>query len=155
MLEKQTIKIKINGKWTELLVTPHELLLDTLRETLHLTGTKKGCEQGDCGACTVILNGKTVNSCLILSVQADGADLLTIEGLGTRNSLHPIQRVFVEYGAIQCGYCVPGMIMSAKALLDANPHPSEPEIREGLSGNLCRCGGYAQMIEAVKSLSKE
>ena len=154
-MEKQTIKIKINGKWTEVLVAPDELLIDTLRETLHLTGTKKGCGQGDCGACTVILNGKAVNSCLILSVQADGSDLLTIEGLGTRNSLHPIQKAFLEYGAIQCGYCIPGMIMSTKALLDANPRPSEQEIKEGLSGNLCRCGGYAQMIEALKSLSKE
>lgn len=154
-MEKQRIKIKINGKWTELLVEPHELLIDTLRETLHLTGTKKGCEKGDCGACTVILNGKAVNSCLVLSVQADGAELLTIEGLGTRDDLHPIQQAFVKHGAIQCGYCVPGMIMSAKALLDANPLPEEAEIREGLSGNLCRCGGYAQMIEAVKSLSIE
>jgi len=153
-LEKQRIKIKINDKWAELFVYPHELLVDTLRETLHLTGTKKGCEKGDCGACTVILNGKAVNTCLVLSVQADGAELLTIEGLGNRDNLHPIQKAFVEHGAIQCGYCIPGMIMSAKALLDANPHPDEVEIREGLSGNLCRCGGYAQMIESVKSLCK-
>lgn len=153
-MEKKRIKIKINGKWTELLVEPHELLVDTLRERLHLTGTKKGCEKGDCGACTVILNGKAVNSCLVLSVQTDGAELLTIEGLGTRGDLHPIQQAFVEHGAIQCGYCTPGMIMSVKALLDATPHPDEAEIREGLSGNLCRCGGYAQMIEAVKSLCK-
>lgn len=153
-MEKQRIKIKINDKWAELFVYPHELLVDTLRETLHLTGTKKGCEKGDCGACTVILNGKAVNTCLVLSVQADGAELLTIEGLGNRDNLHPIQKAFVEHGAIQCGYCIPGMIMSAKALLDANPHPDEVEIREGLSGNLCRCGGYAQMIESVKSLCK-
>jgi len=153
-LEKQQVNIKINGKWTELVVYPHELLVDTLRERLHLTGTKRGCEQGDCGACTVILNGKLVNSCLVLSVQADGAELLTIEGLGTRNDLHPVQKAFIEHGAIQCGYCTPGMIMSAKALLDTNPHPDEAEIREALSGNLCRCGGYVQMIEAVKSLCK-
>ena len=153
-MEKQRIKIKINDKWAELFVYPHELLVDTLRETLHLTGTKKGCEKGDCGACTVILNGKAVNTCLVLSVQADGAELLTIEGLGNRDNLHPIQKAFVEHGAIQCGYCIPGMIMSAKALLDASPHPDEVEIREGLSGNLCRCGGYAQMIESVKSLCK-
>lgn len=153
-MEKQRIKIKVNDKWAELFVYPHELLVDTLRETLHLTGTKKGCEKGDCGACTVILNGKAVNTCLVLSVQADGAELLTIEGLGNRDNLHPIQKAFVEHGAIQCGYCIPGMIMSAKALLDANPHPDEVEIREGLSGNLCRCGGYAQMIESVKSLCK-
>ena len=153
-MEKRRINIKLNGRWKELLVPPHELLVDTLRETLHLTGTKKACGQGDCGACTVLLNNKAVNSCLVLSTQADGAELLTIEGLGTREDLHPIQKAFVEHGAIQCGYCTPGVIMSVKALLEANPHPEEAEIREGLSGNLCRCGGYVQMIEAVKSLSK-
>jgi len=145
-LEKQRVKIKVNGIWRELLVYPGELLVDTLRETLHLTGTKTSCEKGDCGACTVILNGEAVNSCLVLSVQADAAELLTIEGF--------LQQAFIEHGAIQCGYCIPGMIMSAKALLDANPNPSETEIREALSGNLCRCGGYSQMIEAIKSLCR-
>ena len=155
-MEKQRIEIKVNGIWRELLVYPHELLVDTLRERLHLTGTKKGCAKGDCGACTVILNGKAVNSCLVLSVQADGAELLTIEGLGNRNALDPIQKAFIEHGAIQCGYCIPGMIMSIKAFLDATPYPAdEAEIREALSGNLCRCGGYAQMIEAVKSLDSD
>jgi carbon-monoxide dehydrogenase small subunit len=156
MVKKHRIRIKVNGEWKGLEVEGSDLLVDTLRDQLGLTGTKKGCGKGDCGACTVLLDNLPVNSCLVLAVQADEREVLTIEGLGGED-LHPIQRAFVEHGAIQCGYCTPGMILSAKALLDGNPQPSEKEIKTGISGNLCRCTGYVQIIEAIKSLqgSKE
>ena len=125
-------------------------LLDFLREELSMKGTKKGCDSGHCGACTVIMDGKTINACLVLAVQADGKEILTIEGLSSGGKLHPLQEAFVEEGAVQCGFCVPGMILSAKALLDEKDDPSEEEIREALSGNLCRCTGYVKIIKAVQ-----
>lgn len=150
---EQLIRMKVNGTWQSLEVDGSNLLVDVLRDHLGLTGTKKGCGKGDCGACTVLLNRLPVNSCLVLAVQADGMEILTIEGIGEK-SLHPIQRAFIEKGAIQCGFCTPGMILSAKALLDFNPTPTEEEIRRALSGNLCRCTGYVQIIEAIQSLQE-
>ena len=125
-------------------------LLDFLREDLGLKGTKRGCDSGQCGACTIIMDGKTANACLILAIQADGKEILTIEGLSSGGRLHPLQEAFVEEGAVQCGFCVPGMILSAKALLDEKKDPSGEEIREALSGNLCRCTGYVKIIKAVQ-----
>jgi carbon-monoxide dehydrogenase small subunit len=128
-------------------------LADMLREELKLTGTKKGCGLGECGACTVLLDGKPVSSCLVLAVEADNRDVVTIEGVETEKGLHPIQQAFVEKGAIQCGFCTPGMVLSAKALLDENQHPDEQDIRKAISGNLCRCTGYQKIVEAVQSVS--
>jgi len=130
-------------------------LLYLIREVLGLKGTKEGCGEGVCGACTVLLDGQAVNACLVLAVQAEGRDLNTIEGLGTEENLHPLQKAFIEVGAVQCGYCTPGMILSAKALLDKNANLSEAEIRRGLSGNICRCTGYQKIIEAVQLVSKD
>lgn len=148
---KKIINMTINGRAYEVAVAPNKTLGDLIRYDLGLTGTKKGCDTGDCGACTVILNGDPVNSCLVLAVQANGAEIETIEGLSTKDGLHPLQEAFVEKGAIQCGYCSPGMIMSAKNLLDKNSNPTEQEIREGISGNLCRCTGYQKIFEAIES----
>jgi aerobic carbon-monoxide dehydrogenase small subunit len=149
---KKLIKLTVNDREVETAVEPNTTLTDLLRYQLGLTGTKKGCETGDCGACTVILDGLPVNSCLVLAVQADGCKVETIEGLESETGLHPIQEAFVEKGAIQCGFCSPGMIMSAKHLLDKNPHPEDGEIRAAISGNLCRCTGYQKIIEAIKSV---
>ncbi|MFH0994756.1 MAG: (2Fe-2S)-binding protein [Pseudomonadota bacterium] len=149
---KKLIHLTINDQHYEVAVEPNQTLVDLLRYQLGLTGTKKGCEMGDCGSCTVILDGKAVNSCLVLALQADGRIIQTIEGLETGEGLHPVQEAFVEKGAIQCGFCSSGMILSAKALLDQKPNPSETEIRSALSGNLCRCTGYQKIIEAVKSV---
>ncbi|MCP4670835.1 MAG: (2Fe-2S)-binding protein [Desulfobacula sp.] len=148
---KKIINLTINDQAYEIAVEDNLTLADMLRYDLDLTGTKKGCDTGDCGACTVILNGDAVNSCLVLAVQADGAVVETIEGLATDQGLHPIQEAFVEKGAIQCGFCSPGMIMSTKNLLDKNPNPTEQEIRKGISGNLCRCTGYQKIFEAIDS----
>ena len=147
-----TIKIKVNDKNYELSVNPDLLLVDLLRDHIGLTGTKKGCEIGECGACTVIMNGKTVNSCLVLAVQADGAEITTIEGVANKGDLHPVQQAFLEHDAVHCGFCTPGMILSAINLLDQKPSPSEFEIREAIAGNLCRCTGYQQIVEAVQSV---
>jgi carbon-monoxide dehydrogenase small subunit len=149
---KKLIHLTINDQHYEVAVEPNLTLVDLLRYQLGLTGTKKGCEMGDCGSCTVILDGKAVNSCLVLALQADGRSIQTIEGLETGEGLHPVQEAFVEKGAIQCGFCSSGMILSAKTLLDQKPNPSETEIRRALSGNLCRCTGYQKIIEAVKSV---
>jgi len=149
-----SIELVVNGKRHRLMVEPEELLVDVLRERLGLTGTKKGCGTGDCGACTVLMNGRAVNSCLVLAVAADGAEITTIEGLAADGELHPLQQAFVEHGAVQCGYCTPGMIMAAKALLDENPHPSEEDIRSALAGNICRCTGYARILAAVKAAAE-
>ena len=146
---KQLININVNGTSYEIAVKPNSTLVDVLREQLRLTGTKKGCGLGDCGACTVLINGKAVNSCLVLAVEADGQNILTIEGLAQGEELHPIQQAFVEKGAIQCGYCTPGMILRTKSLLDENPNPSEEEIKKALTGNLCRCTGYTKILEAI------
>ncbi len=148
---KKIINLTINDQVYEIAVESNKTLADMLRYDLDLTGTKKGCDTGDCGACTVILNGDAVNSCLVLAVQTDGAVIETIEGLATEEGLHPIQEAFVEKGAIQCGFCSPGMILSTKNLLDKNPNPTEAEIREGISGNLCRCTGYQKIFEAIDS----
>lgn len=148
---KQLINLNVNGNDYEVAVNPGTTLLDLLREQLRLTGTKKGCELGDCGACTVLLDGKAVNSCLFLALEADGKNILTIEGMANGEELHPIQQAFVEKGAIQCGYCTPGMVLRTKSLLEENPNPNKEEIKKALSGNLCRCTGYTKIIEAVET----
>jgi len=147
---KRIIKLTVNGESVEAVVDPNLTLLQFLREHLGLTGAKHGCGMGDCGACTVIMDGHTINSCLVLAVQANGREILTIEGLSSNGELHPLQRAFVEKGAIQCGFCSPGMIISAKALLDENPRPTELQIRTAISGNLCRCTGYQKIVEAIQ-----
>jgi carbon-monoxide dehydrogenase small subunit len=144
----------VNGREIESAVEPNKTLLQFLREDLGLTGAKHGCGLGDCGACTVILDGKPVNSCLVLAVQASGSNVLTIEGLAEDGKLHTLQQLFVDKGAIQCGYCSPGMILSAKALIDGNPKPTEVEIRTAISGNLCRCTGYQKIVEAIQEAAK-
>lgn len=150
---KKLITLTVNGKKYEVAIDPNKTLTQVLRDQLELLGTKEGCGVGDCGACTVILNGRAVNSCLVLAVQANGSEIITIEGMANGPTLHPIQQAFVDHGAIQCGFCTPGMILSAKNLLDKNPHPTELDVREALSGNLCRCTGYQKIVEAVKSVS--
>jgi aerobic carbon-monoxide dehydrogenase small subunit len=152
-MKKMTILLKVNGKEYDLVIPVNKTLTQVLREDLRLTGTKQGCSLGDCGSCTVLLNGKPVNSCLVLAVEADGQEITTIEGLAV-DGLHPIQKSFVEHGGIQCGFCTPGMILSAKALLDKNPTPSEPEIRAAISGNLCRCTGYQKIVESIAAVGK-
>jgi carbon-monoxide dehydrogenase small subunit len=147
---KRTIRFTLNGKAIEREVANHRLLLDLLRDEIGATGTKEGCGTGDCGACTVLLDGKPVNSCLVLSGELDGSDIVTIEGLQIGPELHPIQKTFLQDGGAQCGYCTPGMLMMSKALLDENPNPSEEDIRFALAGNLCRCTGYAKIVEAVQ-----
>ena len=148
---KHIIRLTVNDREIEAAVEPNLTLTDFLRYDLGLTGTKKGCELGDCGACTVILDGSPVNSCLVLAVRADGGRVGTMEGLAPADGLHPVQQQFVDKGAIQCGFCSPGMILSSAQLLRNNPHPEEREIRMALSGNLCRCTGYQKIIEAVKA----
>jgi carbon-monoxide dehydrogenase small subunit len=150
---KKLISLTVNDKIYEVAVNPNQTLVDLLRYQLELTGTKKGCEVGDCGSCTVIMDGKPVNSCLVLAVQANGRTIMTIEGLETDEGLHPIQESFVEKGAIQCGFCSPGMILTAKSLLDRNPNPDERDIRMAISGNLCRCTGYQKIVEAIQDAS--
>ena len=152
---KTKIRITLNGKSMDLEAPNHRLLLYLLRDEIGLTGTKEGCGTGDCGACTVYLNGKPVNSCLVLSGELNGADIVTIEGLKIGPELHPIQKAFIQDGGAQCGYCTPGMLMMSKALLDENPNPTEEEIRYALSGNLCRCTGYAKIIQAVQDAAAE
>ena len=152
---KQEIKLKVNGAIYPVYVDPWKSLLDVLRDDIGLTGVKLGCGAGDCGACTVLVDGNAVNSCLMLAAQAQGKEITTIEGLEGEEGLHPLQQAFVDYFAVQCGFCTPGMILSAKALLDKNPHPTEEEIRVSLSGNLCRCTGYVKIVEAVLSVSRK
>lgn len=145
------VSVRVNGEIRTASVPPETTLLKLLRESFNLTGAKLGCDVGDCGACTVIVDGLPVNSCLMLANQADNRDVLTIEGLATSDRLHPLQKLFEDFGSLQCGFCGPGIIMSAKALLDENPVPTVPEIRDALGGNLCRCTGYAKMIEAIQN----
>lgn len=153
MYEVQTVKkplqLNVNGEEKQILVEPYSSLLDTLRDDIRLTGTKKGCDEGDCGACTVFLNGKPVTSCMVLAHSAHDADVITIEGLGNLDDIHPVQQAFVDYGGLQCGFCIPGLIMSATAFLKENPDPTEEEVRFGIGGNLCRCTGYSKVVEAV------
>ena len=153
MYEVQTVKkplqLNVNGEGKQILVEPYSSLLDTLRDDIRLTGTKKGCDEGDCGACTVFLNGKPVTSCMVLAHSAHEADVITIEGLGNLDDIHPVQQAFVDYGGLQCGFCIPGLIMSATAFLKENPEPTEEEVRFGIGGNLCRCTGYSKVVEAV------
>ena len=150
---KTQIRLQVNGFEYDLLIKPHWTLVDVLRDELGLTGTKKGCGKGECGACTVIMDGEAILACLILAVQARGKRILTIEGHSREGKLDSLQDAFVKYGAIQCGYCTPGMIVTSSAFLSKNPHPSEEEIKKALSGNLCRCTGYVKIIEAVKNAS--
>ncbi|MDW7671450.1 MAG: (2Fe-2S)-binding protein [Bacillota bacterium] len=146
---------KVNGETHTVEIQEGMRLLDLLRNTLQLTGTKEGCGEGECGACTVIMDGQIVNSCLVMAFQAEGKEILTIEGLDLEDgTLHPIQQAFLDEGAVQCGFCTPGMVLSAKALLDHNPHPTNEEIREAISGNLCRCTGYNKIVEAIGEAAK-
>ena len=147
---KRIITLTVNDETHEIAVEPNQTLADVLRVQLGLTGTKQGCGTGDCGSCTVILDGKPTNSCLVLALEANGGRVLTIEALETPDGLHPIQQAFVDKGAIQCGFCTPGMILTAKSLLDDNPRPTELEIRKAISGNLCRCTGYQKIVEAIQ-----
>ncbi len=151
---KKEIEFTINGERRKLIVKPNELLLNVIREDLGLTGTKYGCGTGECGACTVLVDGEPVTSCLTLAVAADKKTITTIEEVGTYENPHPLQLAFVETGAVQCGFCTPGMILSAKALLDKNPNPTEDEIKQAIAGNLCRCTGYVKIIEAIKLAAK-
>ena len=155
MGRKHQIQITVNEAEYDLLVHPNRTLLDLLRYDLGLTGTKEGCDEGDCGACTVIVSGKVVTSCLVLAVEVDGAAITTIEGLHDGDELHPIQQAFVDSGAVQCGFCTPGMILTTKALLDEIPDPSEEDIKHYLEGNLCRCTGYTKIIDAVNIAIKQ
>ena len=149
VMQKQTIHLTVNGQPQEVAVEPHWTLLETVREQLALTGSKEGCGTGDCGACSMIVDGKLITSCLMLAPEADGSEVLTIEGLARNGELHPVQQSFIEAGGVQCGFCTPGMIMATKALLDRNSRPTLEDVRLGLAGNLCRCTGYAKIYEAV------
>jgi carbon-monoxide dehydrogenase small subunit len=152
---KRRVLLRVNGEKYEVLIKPSYTLLEVLRNELKLTGTKEACGIGACGACTVLVKGKPVNSCITLAVEADGDEILTIEGLTKEGRLHPLQKTFIDHHAFQCGFCTPGMIMTAKALLDRNPEPTEDEIRSAISGNLCRCTGYMNIIKAISSTVKE
>jgi aerobic-type carbon monoxide dehydrogenase small subunit (CoxS/CutS family) len=151
----ESLTLRLNGEEVSVLVRPDALLLDVLRDELGLMGTKEACGQGECGACTVLLDGEPVASCLVPALKAQGREVLTVEGLATGGELHPLQKAFIEHGAVQCGYCTPGMLMSAKALLGRNPHPTEEEIKEAISGNLCRCTGYVKIVEAIKAAASD
>jgi carbon-monoxide dehydrogenase small subunit len=151
---REVLRLFVNGQGRELLVKPHATLLEVLREDLRLTGTKHGCETGECGACMVLIDGVPQLSCVVLPAQAEGTEVTTIEGVAQGSTLHPVQQAFLDRGAVQCGYCTPGMVLAAKALLDANPAPSRGEIKEALAGNLCRCTGYASIVEAVEEAAR-
>lgn len=150
-MKRVAIKFVINGEEKELEIEPNLTLLELLRDHLGLTGTKEGCGIGECGACTILLDGRPVYSCLVLIPKVDGKEITTIEGIGKEGGLHPLQEAFINYGAVQCGFCTPGMIMTAKGLLDKNPHPSMDEIKEAISGCLCRCTGYLQIVNAIEA----
>ena len=153
-MTRVSLQFSVNGHPVSLETSPGRTLLDLLREDLKLTGTKHGCGIGECGACTVLLDGKPVNSCLTLAAQVDGRQVETVEGLSRSGRLHPLQEAFLKHHALQCGFCTPGVLLSAKALLDANPDPTEKQIREAISGNLCRCTGYEPIVEAIKAAAK-
>jgi len=151
---KKSISLTVNGMERSAEVEPRTTLLDLVREEFHLTGAKLGCDIQVCGACTLLVDGKPLSACSVLAVDTDGRDILTIEGLGTTGSLHPVQEAFMEFGALQCGYCTSGFILTAKALLDENPKPSDQEIRDYLGGNFCRCGCYPEIVQAIRNVSK-
>ncbi len=153
-MNKLLLKFTLNGEPVELHVSPSDTLLDVLRDRLHLTGTKKGCGKGECGACTVIMDGKAVNSCIVPAMKATGKNVETIEGIGSEDNLHPLQKTFMDLGAVQCGFCTPGMIMSSKALLDRVTNPTRSEIKEAIAGNICRCTGYVKIEEAVQAAAE-
>ena len=148
------VTLTVNGEKHSVSVPPGRTLLELLRDDLNLTGTKHGCDDSNCGACTVLLNGQAVKSCCMLALQADGAAVVTIEGLETKDGLHPLQQAFIDHAALQCGFCTPGMIMTAKAILDENPDADEDDIREGLHGNICRCTGYVKIVEAIMAVQR-
>lgn len=150
---KHILSFTLNGSEVDVIVTPTETLLDVLREKLGVTGPKRGCDDGDCGTCTVIIDGQPVRSCLTIALTVAGKEVLTVEGLSVDGKLHPLQQAFHEHGAFQCGFCTPGMLMSAKALLDSNPNPSSDEIRLYMSGNLCRCGSYEEVVDAIRAVA--
>ena len=154
-MKKQLIELRVNGESHELAVEPQRTLLEVLREDLGLTGAKEACGTGECGACTVLIDGKPILACLTIAIEAQGKEITTIEGLAKPGALHPLQKAFIQYGAIQCGYCTPGMILNAKSILDETPKPSRDEILKGLEGNLCRCTGYNKILEAVMAASTE
>jgi carbon-monoxide dehydrogenase small subunit len=151
---KRLIELNVNGELYEVAIQQHRTLAEVLREELDLIGTKEACNEGDCGSCTVILDGKTVTACLTLAVEADGKEITTIQGIADGSELSPLQQKFIDHGAIQCGFCTPGMIMSATALLEENPNPTEDEVRMGIAGNICRCTGYTKIVEAILDTSK-
>jgi carbon-monoxide dehydrogenase small subunit len=153
-MKRKEVLLKVNGKNYQVSIEPWRTLVEVLRETLGLTGTKKSCNEGECGACTVMMDGKPVSSCLVLAMDAQGKEILTIEGLSEGEKLHPIQEAFLKHGAIQCGFCTPGMVISAKALLDENPKPTVAEVRKAISGNLCRCTGYQHIVDSIMAASK-
>ncbi len=154
-MTKVALHLTINGERHDVLAEPHRTLLDVLRADLGLTGTKENCLEAECGVCTVLLDGRAVNACILLAAQCQGRDVLTIEGLGRDGRLHPLQQAFIDHGAVQCGYCIPAMILSAKAYLDEHPAPTEAEVREALAGNLCRCTGYQKIADAVLAAARE
>jgi len=154
-MKNHSVEIVVNGERYHLTVGSETTLLEVLREDLGLKGVKEGCSKGECGACTVLIDNKPVNSCLVLAVEADGSEIITIEGVERNGQLNPIQEAFIEHGAVQCGFCTPGMIISAKHLLEKNPEPTEEEIKEAISGNLCRCTGYVRIISAIKAASEK
>ena len=155
MIKKYPVRVNVNGDDYEVLVDPRTTLLQFLREDLDLTGTKEGCDEGDCGACSVILNNRVVSSCLVLAVEVDNAVIETIEGVKTGDELHPVQQAFVDSGAIQCGFCTPGMVITTKAMLQEMPNPSTKEVKEYLAGNLCRCTGYVKILDAVENAKEK
>ena len=151
---KKQLQLTVNGQLRQVFVEPFYSLLDALRDGLHMTGAKKGCDEGDCVACTVILNGKPVTSCMVLALSAHDAEVTTIEGLESRNELHPVQQAFVDHGGLQCGFCTPGLVMAATALLEENPAPTEEEVKIAIGGNLCRCTGYSKVVEAIMAAAR-
>ena len=152
---KKPLQLTVNGEPQQILVEPYSSLLDMLRDEIRLTGTKKGCDEGDCGACTIFLDGKSVTSCMVLAHSAHDSEVITIEGLGQLENMHPVQQAFVDYGGLQCGFCIPGLIMSATAFLKEHPDPTEEEVRFGIGGNLCRCTGYNKVVEAVLAAARD
>lgn len=152
-MPKIPVSFTVNGDPVEILVEPWQTLMDALRDELQLTGTKEGCSNGNCGACTVMLNGRAIDSCCMLAAEVEGQDVVTIEGLAKGGELDPLQRAFIDYGALQCGFCIPGFLVSARAYLNTNPHPSEDQIRHAIAGNLCRCTGYDKIVRAIQHVA--